>query len=138
MMPITQFPESQGTESSLQLPSISVKPRSTDTQTKDAMWWYSAPPFQVCKAHDLMERKVPSSCTTVFLGNLQVSLGRSQGPKNHLTQDCVQASHEATSNGIRLKGTFYFESFKMISRHHDCRSRREKIIKLDEYMFVCL
>lgn len=85
-----------------------------------------------------MERKFPSSCTMVLLGNLRVSPGRSQGPKNHLAQDCVQASHEATSNGIRLKGTLYFESFKMISRHHHCRSRREKLIKLDEYMFVCL
>ena len=85
-----------------------------------------------------MERKVPSSWTTVLLGKLRVSLGRSQGPKNHLAQDCVQASHEATSNGIRLKGNFYFESFKTIFRHHQSRNRREKLIKLDEYMFVCL
>ena len=85
-----------------------------------------------------MERKVPSSWTTVLLGKLRVSLGRSQGPKNHLAQDCVQASHEATSNGIRLKGNFYFESFKTIFRHHQSRNRREKLIKLDEDMFVCL
>lgn len=85
-----------------------------------------------------MERKVPSSCTTVLLGNLRVSLGRSQGPKDHLAQDCVQASHEAPLNGTRLKGTFYFESFKMISWHHHSRNRREKLIKLDEYMFICL
>lgn len=36
-MPIAQFPETRGTESSLWLPSISVKHRSTDIQTKDTM-----------------------------------------------------------------------------------------------------
>ena len=51
---------------------------------------------------------------------------------------CAMLRRQGAGARSRFSRMFYFESFKMISWHHHSRNRREKLIKLDEYMFICL